>query len=70
MTITEYFTTATALQRHEANCINAYRKHIAKVLRDEADAYDLRALEADPSEARELSWISYGLRIAATKVLS
>jgi len=65
----DYFTAATALQRHEANILRRLREHLAQELRTEAEAYELRAtLEADPADRREQEWIAYGLRIAAAKV--
>jgi hypothetical protein len=67
--VSDYFATTTALQRHEANTVNAWRRYMAAHLRAEADAYDLRALECpEHTDQRELEWISFGLRIAAMKV--
>ena len=64
----DYFTAATALQRHEMNVIRQYRAHAADQLRAEADQYDLKALTADASDQKELEWIAFGLRIAAVRV--
>lgn len=65
----DYFATALALQRHEANTVNAYRRHMAERLRAEADDYELRADQtAEYTDRKELEWISFGLRIAATMV--
>ena len=66
--MSDYFSTATALQAHEANILRNLRSHLAEELRREADAYDLRALDMDDTHAQEQEWIAFGLRIAAAKV--
>lgn len=67
--IHDYFTTATALQAHEANVLRNYRSHEAEQLRKIADDYGMRALDsADTTERAWLEGVSEGLRVAAAEL--
>jgi hypothetical protein len=68
--VADYTTTALALQRHEANILRRYKAWEAEQLRAMADGYELRAEDPldDVTDAKELIWIAFGLRIAAAKV--
>jgi len=64
-----YFATALALQRHEANCIAAYRREKAERLRHIADTYAMEALNCtDTSERAWHEGMSEGLRTAAAEL--
>ena len=65
----DYLSTATALQKHESMVLRRYREWLAADLREEADRYELRALNTpEPVLTNELTWIALGLRAAAVKV--
>jgi hypothetical protein len=67
--IHDYFSTATALQRFEANSVREYRRVTAERLQVLADEYGMSALDsADTTERAWLEGVSEGLRTAAAEI--
>ena len=64
----QLFASMAELQNVIARHLIEYRREIAESLRRDAEGYELRALSADHTDAKELEWIAYGLRVAAAKV--